>query len=158
MSIQNLQTFGNFTSEDLLFCFCYKNRLKYELNFDSLSLTFIIFGLFTFIDPFADASKGVDETSKQEQPIHIRVQQRSSRKTLTTVQGIDESYDKKKLVKVFKKVSSSYTRSHIMVIWSYHYETPEGCILSREVNLPSLFREIFFSEINGISSDISFGT
>ena len=79
-------------------------------------MTFIIFALFTIIDPFADASKGVDETSKQEQPIHIRVQQRSSRKTLTTVQGIDESYDKKKLVKVFKKVSLAYTGSHIMVI------------------------------------------
>lgn len=54
-------------------------------------------------DPWADASKGVDETSKQEQPIHIRIQQRSGRKTLTTVQGIDDYYDKKKLVKVFKK-------------------------------------------------------
>ncbi|KAJ7340059.1 Eukaryotic translation initiation factor 1b [Desmophyllum pertusum] len=54
-------------------------------------------------DPFTDASKGVDETSRQEKPIHIRIQQRSGRKTLTTVQGISESYDKKKLVKAFKK-------------------------------------------------------
>lgn len=64
-----------------------------------------IFAFFIyFIDPFTDASKGVDESSKQDQPIHIRIQQRSGRKTLTTVQGIVEYYDKKKLVKAFKKV------------------------------------------------------
>lgn len=70
-------------------------------------MTFVadVYAFLTFVDPWADASKGVDETSKQEQPIHIRIQQRSGRKTLTTVQGIDDYYDKKKLVKVFKKVS-----------------------------------------------------
>ena len=65
----------------------------------------IIFSLFyNFLDPFRDAAKGVDETSRQDQPIHIRIQQRSGRKTLTTVQGINEAYDLKKLVKAFKKV------------------------------------------------------
>jgi len=63
-----------------------------------------MFSLFCFVDPFSDAAKGVDESSKQDQPIHIRIQQRSGRKTLTTVQGISDSYDKKKLVKAFKKV------------------------------------------------------
>ena len=37
--------------------------------------------------------------------IHIRIQQRNGRKTLTTVQGIHEKYDKKKIVKWCKKVS-----------------------------------------------------
>ena len=36
--------------------------------------------------------------------IHIRIQQRNGRKTLTTVQGIHEKFDKKKIVKVCKKV------------------------------------------------------
>uniref|UniRef100_A0A8C7SJY4 Eukaryotic translation initiation factor 1B n=1 Tax=Oncorhynchus mykiss TaxID=8022 RepID=A0A8C7SJY4_ONCMY len=36
--------------------------------------------------------------------IHIRIQQRNGRKTLTTVQGIAIDYDKKKLVKAFKKI------------------------------------------------------
>lgn len=68
-------------------------------------MTYSYFRFFLyFIDPFTDASKGVDESSKQDQPIHIRIQQRSGRKTLTTVQGIVEYYDKKKLVKAFKKV------------------------------------------------------
>ncbi|XP_014674930.1 PREDICTED: eukaryotic translation initiation factor 1-like [Priapulus caudatus] len=57
--------------------------------------------LFTF-DPFADALKG-DQLGAQEGLIHIRIQQRNGRKTLTTVQGISEDYDKKKLVKACKK-------------------------------------------------------
>jgi translation initiation factor 1 len=35
--------------------------------------------------------------------IHIRIQQRNGRKTLTTVQGISDDYDKKKLAKACKK-------------------------------------------------------
>ncbi|XP_057619687.1 eukaryotic translation initiation factor 1-like [Chionomys nivalis] len=55
-------------------------------------------------DPFADASKGNDLLpAGTEDYIHIRIQQRNGRKTLTTVQGIADDYDKKKLVKVFKK-------------------------------------------------------
>lgn len=54
-------------------------------------------------DPFSDANKGLRETSLQDTPIHIRIQQRNGRKTLTTVQGIHDGYDKKKLVKAFKK-------------------------------------------------------
>ena len=55
-------------------------------------------------DPFADASKGDDLLpAGTEDYIHIRIQQRNSRKTLTTVQGIADNYDKKKLVKAFKK-------------------------------------------------------
>uniref|UniRef100_A0AAQ4R803 SUI1 domain-containing protein n=1 Tax=Gasterosteus aculeatus aculeatus TaxID=481459 RepID=A0AAQ4R803_GASAC len=57
-------------------------------------------------DPFADATKGDDRLpAGTEDYIHIRIQQRNGRKTLTTVQGIAIDYDKKKLVKAFKKVS-----------------------------------------------------
>lgn len=57
-----------------------------------------------FTDPFADASKGDDLLpAGTEDYIHIRIQQRNGRKTLTTVQGIADDYDKKKLVKAFKK-------------------------------------------------------
>ena len=37
-------------------------------------------------DPFADAAKGDDE-SVQDGLVHVRIQQRNGRKTLTTVQG-----------------------------------------------------------------------
>jgi translation initiation factor 1 len=55
-------------------------------------------------DLFADASKGDDPfPAGTEDYIHIRTQQRNGRKTLTTVQGITDDYDKKKPVKAFKK-------------------------------------------------------
>ncbi|CAJ0934798.1 unnamed protein product [Ranitomeya imitator] len=58
----------------------------------------------TRTDPFADATKGDDLLpAGTEDYIHIRIQQRNGRKTLTTVQGIADDYDKKKLVKAFKK-------------------------------------------------------
>ena len=53
-------------------------------------------------DPFADANKGDDE-GVQEGLVHIRIQQRNGRKTLTTVQGLSSEYDFKKIVKVAKK-------------------------------------------------------
>uniref|UniRef100_A0A8C6VIQ7 Eukaryotic translation initiation factor 1 n=1 Tax=Naja naja TaxID=35670 RepID=A0A8C6VIQ7_NAJNA len=62
------------------------------------------FSCFNKKDPFADASKGDDLLpAGTEDYIHIRIQQRNGRKTLTTVQGIADDYDKKKLVKAFKK-------------------------------------------------------
>ncbi|XP_040856012.1 eukaryotic translation initiation factor 1-like [Ochotona curzoniae] len=55
-------------------------------------------------DPFAGASKGDDLfPTGTEDYIHIRIQQRNGREILTTVQGIADDYDKKKLVKAFKK-------------------------------------------------------
>ncbi|KAE8574746.1 hypothetical protein XENTR_v10003560 [Xenopus tropicalis] len=55
-------------------------------------------------DPFANASTGgIWLPAGSEDSIHIRIQQRNGRKTLTTVQGIADAYDKKKLVKAFKK-------------------------------------------------------
>lgn len=50
-------------------------------------------------DPFAE-----DEGStSQDGLIHIRIQQRNGRKTLTTVQGINAEFDLKKIVRVAKK-------------------------------------------------------
>ncbi|KAF2105131.1 eukaryotic translation initiation factor SUI1 [Rhizodiscina lignyota] len=55
-------------------------------------------------DPFAEADEDTGETKKQEQSyIHIRIQQRNGRKTLTTVQGIPTKFDQKKILKVIKK-------------------------------------------------------
>lgn len=59
-------------------------------------------------DPFDDATKGDDSLpAGTDDCIHIRIQQRNGRKTLTTVQGISDHYDKKMLVKSFKKVRNS---------------------------------------------------
>jgi translation initiation factor SUI1 len=68
----------------------------------------------SWTDPFADATKGDDLVpSGTEDKIHIRIQQRNGRKTLTTVQGIGIDYDKKKLVKAFKKV----TIALVLLVW-----------------------------------------
>jgi translation initiation factor 1 len=51
-------------------------------------------------DPFQDDHEG---GGNQGTDIHIRIQQRNGRKTLTTVQGISADYDLKKIVKACKK-------------------------------------------------------
>jgi len=54
-------------------------------------------------DPFADTT-GEDDAGPGDQGlVHIRIQQRNGRKTLTTVQGMSSDYDFKKIVKVAKK-------------------------------------------------------
>jgi len=53
-------------------------------------------------DPFADAAKG-DEEGVQDGLVHIRIQQRNNRKTLTTIQGLSAEYDLKKIVRACKK-------------------------------------------------------
>uniref|UniRef100_A0A5F9DSZ7 SUI1 domain-containing protein n=1 Tax=Oryctolagus cuniculus TaxID=9986 RepID=A0A5F9DSZ7_RABIT len=61
------------------------------------------------LDPLPDASKGDDLLpAGTEDYIHLRIQQRNGRRTLTTVQGITDDYDlkKKKTVKAFKKKSA----------------------------------------------------
>ncbi|WFC94166.1 Eukaryotic translation initiation factor eIF-1 [Malassezia brasiliensis] len=64
-------------------------------------------------DPFADvgedqpiAEDAVEDKKKTSQVnnyVHIRIQQRNGRKTLTTLQGLPKEYDSKKLLKAFKK-------------------------------------------------------
>lgn len=51
-------------------------------------------------DPFADTG---DSEAQPTNYIHIRIQQRNGRKTLTTVQGLPAEYDLKKILKVLKK-------------------------------------------------------
>ncbi|KAF9996055.1 Eukaryotic translation initiation factor eIF-1 [Entomortierella chlamydospora] len=53
-------------------------------------------------DPFADLGDSAD-TVEQKDYIHIRIQQRNGRKTLTTIQGLPKTFDQKRMLKVFKK-------------------------------------------------------
>lgn len=57
-------------------------------------------------DPFADADKGAGE-AVQDGLVHIRIQQRNGRKTLTTIQGLSAEYDLKKIVRHCKKVKEN---------------------------------------------------
>lgn len=60
-----------------------------------------IAGVAAPFDPFADAA-GDDEVVTKG-IVHIRLQQRNGRKSLTTIQGLDEKLDLNKLTKAFKK-------------------------------------------------------
>ncbi|CAG0913520.1 unnamed protein product [Notodromas monacha] len=53
-------------------------------------------------DPFSDAHGGASERV-QDTLVHVRIQQRSGRKTLTTVQGLSAMFDLKKIVRACKK-------------------------------------------------------
>ncbi|KAH9883658.1 translation initiation factor SUI1 [Xylariomycetidae sp. FL2044] len=54
-------------------------------------------------DPFAEADEDTGESKQAANYIHIRIQQRNGRKTLTTVQGLPKKFDQKKILKVIKK-------------------------------------------------------
>jgi len=55
-------------------------------------------------DPFADeGGDTLGGDAGTQNYIHIRIQQRNGRKTLTTLQGLPKEYDPKKLLKAFKK-------------------------------------------------------
>jgi len=57
-------------------------------------------------DPFADEGDPLASTQdvgSSANHIHIRIQQRNGRKTLTTLQGLGKEYDLKKILKAFKK-------------------------------------------------------
>jgi len=60
--------------------------------------------LLNLADPFATVdADDVVGGAVAGSVIHIRIQQRNGRKTLTTVQGISSDYDLKKIVKACKK-------------------------------------------------------
>ena len=70
-----------------------------------------------FPDPFTDAAKG-DEEGVQDGLVHIRIQQRNGRKTLTTVQGLSKEYDLKKIVRSCKKVEKELC---LIVMFKYFF-------------------------------------
>lgn len=61
---------------------------------------------FASTDPFAnegDPLASSQDVGSQSHHLHIRIQQRNGRKTLTTLQGLQKEYNHKKLLQAFKK-------------------------------------------------------
>ncbi|CAD7702985.1 unnamed protein product [Ostreobium quekettii] len=54
-------------------------------------------------DPLADAADPDKGGASNDGAVHVRVQQRNGRKSLTTVQGLPVGYDKRKILKALKK-------------------------------------------------------
>merc|ERR1712083_381103 len=73
----------------------------FESDFDCLTDKMAGNAIFNGFDAFSD--QNTDNISPQKDVVHIRIQQRNGRKTLTTVQGLSEEYDLKKIIKVCKR-------------------------------------------------------
>ena len=73
-------------------------------------------------DPFADAAKGDDE-GVQDGLVHVRIQQRNGRKTLTTVQGLSAEYD-------LKVRNHSMTLKQDLLRRIFYYVTNENTFLT----------------------------
>lgn len=65
-------------------------------------MTDIDIGLPGNFDPLKDATE-LNESAGAREYVHIRIQQRNGKKCLTTVQGVEGSYDLKKILKALKK-------------------------------------------------------
>ncbi|GMH24984.1 hypothetical protein Nepgr_026827 [Nepenthes gracilis] len=76
-----------------LFAFELSHQAKYMVELDDQILS--------AFDPFADAKDSDAPGAKQN--VHIRVQQRNGKKSLTTVQGLKKDYSYEKILKDLKK-------------------------------------------------------
>lgn len=54
-------------------------------------------------DPFAEDTEKAKKGGDTRDYVHVRVQQRNGRKSLTTVQGLPTAFDYKKILKALKK-------------------------------------------------------
>ncbi|KAJ5053675.1 Eukaryotic translation initiation factor eIF-1 [Penicillium rubens] len=98
MSIENLKTFGEFAT--------FPSWARIGLHPPPISTAMITMyadETYVFHHPFAEADEDTGETKQSQNYIHIRIQQRNGRKTLTTVQGLPKKFDQKKILKVIKK-------------------------------------------------------
>ncbi|KAH7533039.1 hypothetical protein FEM48_Zijuj04G0087600 [Ziziphus jujuba var. spinosa] len=59
-------------------------------------------GLYGWADPFADAN-AEDSGAGSKEYVHVRIQQRNGRKSLTTVQGLKKEFSYNKILKDLKK-------------------------------------------------------
>ncbi|KEH38844.1 eukaryotic translation initiation factor SUI1 [Medicago truncatula] len=57
----------------------------------------------TILDPFAEANAEDAGAGSSKEYVHIRIQQRNGRKSLTTVQGLKKEFSYNKILKDLKK-------------------------------------------------------
>lgn len=72
------------------------------MNHD-LNIVYVVFNVCQpFVDPFAEANAD-DSGAGTKEYVHIRIQQRNGRKSLTTVQGLKKEFSYNKILKDLKK-------------------------------------------------------
>lgn len=77
-------------------------QLVWNQKCNNLSLLWFLMWFDNWIDPFAEAN-AEDSGAGTKEYVHVRVQQRNGRKSLTTVQGLKKEYSYSKILKDLKK-------------------------------------------------------
>eukprot|EP01029_Cantina_marsupialis_P023040 TRINITY_DN568_c0_g1_i1.p1 TRINITY_DN568_c0_g1~~TRINITY_DN568_c0_g1_i1.p1 ORF type:complete len:115 (-),score=30.18 TRINITY_DN568_c0_g1_i1:281-598(-) len=91
--------------------------------------------VFDTFDPFGETNKEVG------QKVHIAVQQRTTRKSITTVQGLAEDLDLKKILRAFKRkfkcngaVIKHKTMGEVIQLQGDQREGIREFLISQEIN------------------------
>lgn len=77
----------------------------FEIGGKLTLVMFVALGAVSFdgmLDPFAEANAD-DSGAGSKEYVHVRIQQRNGRKSLTTVQGLKKEYSYNKILKELKK-------------------------------------------------------
>ncbi|OAE30089.1 hypothetical protein AXG93_1112s1050 [Marchantia polymorpha subsp. ruderalis] len=82
-------------------------------------------------DPFAEAN-AEDSGAGSKDYVHVRVQQRNGRKSLTTVQGLKKEFNYNKILKDFKKLDRLFAIAAFILLRSQSIKVPKHT-LSTEV-------------------------
>lgn len=93
----NFNAFGTYCS----LCKGRYTRLKNVLSHFVFILFYFILFFYVITDAFEDAGDKGGVSS--EEKVHVRVQQRNGRKCITTVAGLADDLDVKRICKAFKK-------------------------------------------------------
>ncbi|KAL9587206.1 MAG: hypothetical protein Q9212_000365 [Teloschistes hypoglaucus] len=102
-------------------------------------------------DPFAEADEDTGETKQSQNYIHIRIQQRNGRKTLTTVQGLPKKFDQKKILKVIKKKFAA--DSHLACNGTIVNDTEMGEVIQLQGDQRRDVQEFLVDKKEGLALD-----
>ncbi|KAI4319848.1 hypothetical protein MLD38_033398 [Melastoma candidum] len=97
----NLPEFRVFSINTRYLFFSLKSKQKFISGY-SIFMSEIDIQIPTTFDPFADAT-AEDSGAGTKDYVHVRVQQRNGRKSLTTVQGLKKEFSYNKILKDLKK-------------------------------------------------------
>ena len=76
--------------------------VRFAIHYRFSLSTYLNLSIINFSDPFADANAENSGAGSKDY-VHIRVQQRNGRKSLTTVQGLKKEFSYNKILKDLKK-------------------------------------------------------
>ncbi|THG22759.1 hypothetical protein TEA_007857 [Camellia sinensis var. sinensis] len=94
-------------------------------------------------DPFAEAN-AEDSGAGSKEYVHVRIQQRNGRKSLTTVQGLKKEFSYNKILKDLKRSFAAMVPLSRIQSWA---RLSNFKVISERMSRPFLFRLFYFSDI-----------